>query len=42
MCEKAAGIHASVSAASSTGSAGRGRAARIQAPTCGALTGRIS
>ena len=42
MCAKAAGIHASVSAASSTGSAGRGSAARIQAPLCGAESGRIS
>ena len=42
MCAKAAGIQASVSAASSTGSAGRGWAARIQAPLWGAASGRIS
>ena len=42
MCANAAGIHASVSAASSTGSTGRGSAGRIQAPLCGAASGRIS
>ena len=42
MCANAAGIQASVSAASRTGSAGRGSAVRIHAPLCGAESGRIS
>ena len=42
MCVNADGIHASVSAASRIGSAGRGSAVRIQVPTSGSSSGRIS